>query len=202
MDKPEYSAEDIKALDWKEHVKMRPKLYFKECFDDKSLDALPFEAACHAFDEFLDGKTHNIEMGIAPDSFFIKYDAGMSMQITYNETFAETIMTKMGACSNHKKHLEVGHEFCQLGMATINAASAECRLVTVSGSQKGTFNFQEGNLTSKTIELSSETESTYIFFKPSIALFGDLQLISEGVAKRALEIMEQLKGLNISVKSI
>ncbi len=51
-------------------------------------------------------------------------------------------MTKIGACSNEKKHLEAGNEFCRIGMAAINAASEKCELVTICNKQKGHFTFE------------------------------------------------------------
>ncbi len=200
MDTSKYSAENIKALDWMEHVRLRSYLYFQKCFDDKLLDTLPLEAACHALDEFMDGNCTQIEIGVSPDFFLVNYNAGMSLQVRrHGETFAEIIMTKIGACSNHKKHLEVGQEFCELGIATINAASAECRLVTVSGSQKGVFVFQEGKLISKSIEPSTEANGTSIYFKPNPAIFGDLKLTLSGIAKKSEDIMKKLPKLNITV---
>ena len=37
-----YTADNIRALDGSEHVSMRPKLYFMECFEGNSLDALHY----------------------------------------------------------------------------------------------------------------------------------------------------------------
>ncbi len=49
-----YRADDIKALEPGEHVRMRPRLYFEKCYAENSLDSLPFEVLCHAFDEYFD----------------------------------------------------------------------------------------------------------------------------------------------------
>ena len=69
-----------------------------------------------------------------------------------NLTYAEVIMTRVMACSNLKKHLAVGQEFCGLGMAIINFASESCKLTTLWNNKKGVFQFENGETVSKKIE--------------------------------------------------
>jgi DNA gyrase/topoisomerase IV subunit B len=53
--KKEYNEDEIRTVDWAEHVRLRPQMYFNACFEEGTLDALPIEMACHAIDEYLDG---------------------------------------------------------------------------------------------------------------------------------------------------
>lgn len=156
MEEGKYIADTIKALDWTEHVRMRPKLYFEEYFQTGTLDDLPIEAACHAIDEFFDDKCNYLEFVMAPDHFHLIYNAGMQLDDNRERSLAELIMTSMSTCTNEKKHLEVGMEFCKLGIATINAASISSKLVTVFNGKKGTFIFEKAKTVSRNVEASNE----------------------------------------------
>jgi DNA gyrase subunit B len=197
-----YIAGDIRSLEAGEHIRMRPELYFEKCFSEKSLDSLPFEVLCHAFDEYFDGNCNEIELTIWKNSFSIKYNTGMSLATMKNKnlTTAEIIMTKLGACSNLKKHLAVGQEFCSLGMATINFASEKCKLTTVWRNQKGIFEFENGKLKSKRIEsFNSQISWTEITILPNKSLFENLAFTSKGINKKAGEIKKRLNELSLVV---
>lgn len=202
MENQHYSADNIESLNWMAHVRMRPNLYFQNCFDDKSISSLPLEACCHALDEFIDGHCSKIEITISSNYFIVKYDAGMSLEMHFDKTFAETIMTCLGACSGNKKHLQVGDEFCRLGIATINAASTECRLITVSNGQKGVFDFKNGETVSRSFEISTEKENTTLYFKPDNTIFNNLQLISDDIKIKITELKNKFPGLDIICSEI
>lgn len=200
----EYTEDDIQSLSGKQHVRMRPKMYFEKCFSEKSLDSLPFEVLCHAFDEYYDGNCKEIKLTFWKDHFAIEYDVGMPLRkMKYdNLTYAEVIMTKVMACSNLKKHFAVGHEFCGIGMATINFASESCELTTVWNNKKGTFVFENGETISRNIEaIKSDKSWTKIFVKPLKDIFGKLEFTSNGVNEKAKEINRRLTKLNIIIEN-
>ena len=201
--KRKYTEDNIQALEAGEHIRMRPKMYFEKCFEENSLDSLPFEVLCHAFDEYFDGNCKEIKLTVWKQAFSIKYDVGMPLSNTIEKlTKAEIIMTKIGACSNLKKHLAVGQEFCGLGMATINFASENCNLITVWNNQKGTFEFQDGKTISKNIEpFQSEVSWTEIYVQPNKLLFENLHFTSKGIEEKATEIRKRLKSLSFIVEN-
>lgn len=203
MSKEEYTSDNIQSLSGRAHVLLRPRMYFEQCFSEESLDAIPFEVLCHAFDEYFDGNCKEIQLTVWKDSFSIKYDVGMPLRkIKYQEfTYPEMIMTKMMACSNLKKHLAVGQEFCSLGMATINFASEKSTLTSVWQHQKGTFEFEYGELTSREIVAYDTQESwTEIFIQPNKSIFKELQFTSNGIFERVTKIKKRLPDLNFNVE--
>lgn len=203
--KKKYTEESIQALEAGEHIRMRPKMYFEKCFSENSLDSLPFEVLCHAFDEYFDGNCNEIELSIWLNSFSIRYNTGISLEKSKNENIskAEIIMTKMGACSNLKKHLAVGKEFCSIGMSTINFASEKCKLSTVWNNLKGTFEFHNGVTIKSNIEtFQSEISWTEIFVEPNKSLFENLHFTSKGIEKKAAEIRTRLKDLNLTINDL
>lgn len=196
-----YFSDDINALSVGEHIRMRPKMYFDKCFSENSLDALPFEVLCHAFDEYFDGNCNKIKLTVRKDSFTIKYNVGMPLTSSFGDlTKAEIMMTKIGACSNLKKHLAVGHEFCGLGMAAINYAAAKCKLTTCWEAEKGIFEFEDGGLIFKKIVSNDHNESfTEISVQPNRNLFGELNFTISGIKEKASEINTRLTNLKLMV---
>jgi len=198
----EYNEDDIQVLSARDAVRLRPQLYFELCFNEGSLDALPFEVLCHAFDEYFDGKCSSIKLVVSKHSFTIDYDAGMSLEPTPSGiSIAESIMTQIGACSNQKKHLEVGQEFCSLGMATINFAAASCELITQSNGQKGVYTFEKGLLKHKQEAPVASTTSaaTSISVHPDPEIFPELFFTSMGIQKKVDRLSEKLDELTFQV---
>jgi DNA gyrase subunit B len=196
----DYTADDIKVLSFDEHVRLRPQMYFEECFRDKNLDSLTFEMLCHAFDEYFDGKCKRIEIAVAHDFVTINYDAGISLKSSHGISTAEAIMTKIWTCKNEKKHLAVGVEFCRLGIATINAGAERCELTTVCGGKKGIFVFEKVKTISRSIKTTGErNEFTRIMLKPDKTIFDDFKFTIEGVNKNAKQVTSKLKGLEIVI---
>lgn len=197
----EYNSDDIQSLSAGEHIRMRPKLYFEKCFIEKSLNSLIFEVLCHAFDEYFDGNCDKVEIEVFNDSFIVNYNSGMSLkEVSDNFTKAELIMTKIAACKNEKKHLSVGEEFCELGMATINFASENCQLTTFSKGKKGIFNFINGQTISKQISNEEfENESTRIYLKPNKILFENLKFTIQGIKEKAEELNLRLENFKVII---
>lgn len=198
----EYNEDDIQVLSARDAVRLRPQLYFEQCFKEGSLDALPFEVLCHAFDEYFDGKCSTIKLIVSKQSFTIEYDAGMSLKSTSSGiSVAESIMTQIGACSNQKKHLEVGREFCSLGMATINFAAASCELTSQNNGNKGVYTFEKGLLKRKQemSDSSSDSPFTSIYVHPDPDIFSGLQFTSKGIQKKVTRLSEKLSSLSFHV---
>jgi DNA gyrase/topoisomerase IV subunit B len=203
MDK-EFKADDIKTLSTGEAIRRRPRLYFDNCFREKTLDALPFEVLCHAFDEYLDGVCKSIEISVTHHSFTVQYDAGISLERKHYDDLskAEAIMTEIYTCRNGKKHLSVGEEFCHLGLATINFAAEQCELTTVCNGKMGHFIFEKGVTLSREINIAeTPTEFTKIIMKPDQSLFENLPFTLEGINEKARQIISRMPGLNIIIRN-
>lgn len=197
-----YTEQDISEVSLNDSIKRRPQLYFIENFRNQTLDTLPFEVCCHAFDEHLDGHCHKIIITLNKDGFSIEYNAGISLKNIKpnNLPLAEMIMTEVMACSNLKKHLAVGQEFCTTGMAIVNAASTSCKLETIWNNKKGIFLFENGALISKNIKSNDTNDSwTKLMFKPNPEIFGDFQFTSNGIQEKIKTLNKKLPTLKIIV---
>ena len=180
---------------------MRPRLYFEKCFSEKTLDSLPFEVLCHAFDEYFDNACTKIEITVCNDSFMVNYNAGISLETKDGGlSKAEVIMTQVFACKNEKKHLAVGDEFCSLGMATINFAAERCELTAVCKGKRGHYVFENGAIVTRVVDnVKPESEFTKIMIKPNKLLFDNLTFTFDGISAKAKQINTKLQGLEIIV---
>ncbi|WP_062699906.1 hypothetical protein [Chryseobacterium indologenes] len=200
MEGKKYTIDDIRTLDLTEHVRLRPQMYFYECFSKKNLNPLVADMLCHAVDEYLDNNCNKIIIGINDNLLLIEYNAGMSLKESQGLTSAECIMTKISACSNQKKHLEIGAEFCLLGMATINAASERCELKTNWNMQRGHFIFENGSTVFNEISPDDiSEESTKISFRMSHEVFGELKFEWTDLQHRLDILSEKLPNLKIEL---
>ena len=185
-----------------EHVRMRPQMYFERCFKEETLNALIFESLCHALDEYYDNQCSRIKVELYETAFKVSYKSGMSLKAVKHEDFtrAEAIMTRIAACSNMKKHLHVGHHYCNIGMAAINAASEVCKLKTVSNHKKGIFVFEKGRTVSKLIiDDTQEENHTELYFKMDKTIFKELKFTQNGIKAEIERIQSDFKGLDFTV---
>ena len=203
MEEKKYTASNIQSLEGMEHVRLRPQLYFEDCFKENNLNSLVFGALCHAFDEYFDNNCNEIIIYVDKNSLNIKYNAGMSLEKSGDLTKAECIMTKIGACSNEKKHLEVGDEFCRVGMTTINAVSEKCELETICNKHKGHFIFEKGKTVFKKIsETDLSGDYTIIKFEISKGIFGDSVFELNDLQLKINSLKEKLPNLKLGLNKL
>lgn len=203
LEEKKYTANSIQSLEGMEHVRLRPKMYFEDCFRENNLNALVFGSLCHAIDEYFDENCSEIIINAVGNSLKIEYNAGMSLEKSRNLTIAECIMTKIGACSNEKKHSEVGDEFCRVGMAIINAVSEKCELKTIFSRQEGHFIFEKGKTVSKEIIKTDNSEDfTTISFEISKEIFGDFVFELNDLQLKLNALKERLPNLKIETNNL
>lgn len=198
--KNKYTENNIRVVTAREAVRLRPSMYLEEIFKKGNLNSLPIEVLCHAIDEYYDNNCSAIEITLYKNHFSVKYDSGLSLSTDHGEYRALAIMTSLFACRNHKKHLAVGEEFCQLGIATVNFCSEYCKLKTVWNGKEGHFKFEFGELIEHSVESNAmEKEFTEIVLKPDPKIFGDLTFSFSGVKQLIESIQNKLNGLTIKL---
>lgn len=200
MEEKKYTESSIKSLDWKEHIWLRPTMYFEKCFEEHNLNSIALEILCPAIDEYFDGNCSEIRLSIKENAVQIEYNAGMELREVFGTAVAENFMTKLMVCKNEKKHLEVGQEYCLLGIATINAVSERCELNTIWNKQKGHFIFEKGNTFLREIS-SAETSQNFtrISFEMSKVIFGDLKFEWEDLQLKLSSLKEKLPQLKMEL---
>lgn len=177
-------------------------MYFEDCFRENNLNAIVYGSLCHAIDEYLDNNCSKIVIKAHSNVLHVKYDAGISLEESYGLTKAECIMTKIGACSNEKKHLEVGDEFCRFGMAAINAVSDRCEVKTIWNKKSGHFIFEYGKTVFKEISETDRSEGfTSITFEINKEIFGDFIFDKNLFLLKINELETKLPNLKIEISN-
>ncbi len=131
---------EIEILSSVEAVRCRPWMWLGELKRENLFEDLILEALCHAIDEALDQRCKHIQISIEPaGTVFLQYDAGIPLTI-HSKTGrpdADVFLTELLACHNLKKHIEVGSNYCQYGLAALNAVCSEFRVDTVCDGLRG-----------------------------------------------------------------
>ncbi|MDF1661580.1 MAG: hypothetical protein P1V97_07390 [Planctomycetota bacterium] len=197
----DYDLDQIKVMTGAEHVRKRPGMYFRDCFEANSLSFLPIAASCHAFDEAVDGHCQSLKIELDQSKFSLSYEAGMSL-LTHGSGLpvAEVLLTKLFACAHTKRHREIEGAFCIVPIVAINVASTRCELTSVWQNKKASFVFEEGKTISKTeIVDCLEDDQTQLRFWPDFELLNHLELDYKGVIEHVSRLGDLLPELDICV---
>lgn len=139
---------EIEVLEGLEPIRRRPLVYIGDLSNKHITTTLLFQALCHAVDEAIDGHCTEVQIVIKKFGAVISYDAGLPLTPVRNgETpTAVILMSRLSGCSNMKKHIEVGSEYCELGLAVLNAVCVDFVALTHVNGQQAKFVFSKGKL--------------------------------------------------------
>lgn len=176
----EYSQDDIKTLDWLEHMRLRPGMYIGKTGDGTSQDdgiyILVKEILDNAIDEFIMGHGKKVVVNITSEEATIQ-DFGRGIPL---EKVVESIskMNTSGKFDSKAFKKSVGMN--GVGSKAVNALSAQFRIKSVRDNRMKEAQFEKGVLVSESgIEASKEPNGTTVWFKPDNAIFTNYRFISE-----------------------
>lgn len=159
--KTEYGSEDIIVLQGLTAVLKRPAMYLGDIERDTLGSELVMESLCHALDEHLDGKCRNIDIAIdSKQVVTLTYDAALPLRA--DEQTGQAVGMKFTGlhygCESQKKHIEIGDEFCQFGLAVLNGVSAYMCIETHDQGTQGTWAYERG-LEAESLQLSDSNQA-------------------------------------------
>jgi len=123
-----FRSEDIGVISGMEAIRRRPHLYLGDLTSPDLNTKLFMQSLCHAVDDVIDNKCSQISMLIGEEKGVVSYNSGMPLKpdsSSDDQPAAFMFLSVLSACHNRKKHTEVGSEFCELGLAVLNAMCAE-----------------------------------------------------------------------------
>jgi topoisomerase-4 subunit B len=181
---PTYTEEDVRSLDWKEHIRTRPGMYIGKLGDGKHFDdgiyVLLKEVIDNSVDEFLMGAGKRIEVSISGSSATVR-DYGRGIPLGKVVDCVSRINT--GAKYDQGAfYRSVGLN--GVGTKAVNALSSYFLVKSFRDGQLKEAEFNQGNLVREDpITTSREKPGTLIEFVPDPQLFRDysfdLRLIEE-----------------------
>ncbi len=177
-----YSEENIKTLEWKEHIRLRPGMYIGKLGDGSSLDdgiyVMLKEVMDNAVDEYMMGYGRKIDVNIIGTEVTVR-DFGRGIPL--GKVLDVSSRMNTGAKYDSKAFKKsVGLN--GVGIKAVNALSSSFILRSVRDGQLKEIEFQAGNIVrDEPLSPTKEDNGTEVIFVPDEAMFGNCHYISEYV---------------------
>lgn len=199
----EKNVSEIEVLQGLEVIRRRPSMYIDDLESMQSTTKLFMQALCHAIDEHMSGECSVIQITVTDKIATVSYDCGMPLNLSGGsdgEIKAISLLSELRACSNQKTHFSIGSEYCELGLAILNAVSSHFIVKTVQGGYKAMIEFEAGQLNEPVVRLRvNEPEHTKLSFSldPSILR---VSLFDKYDIEKELNVLQsQFSGLKINL---
>ena len=181
--KTQYTEENIRSLDWKEHIRMRPGMYIGKLGDGSSPDdgiyILLKEVLDNSIDEYVMGAGKTIEILIDENKVKVRdYGRGIPLGKVVD------VVSKMNTGGKYdtrafKKSVGLNG----VGTKAVNALSSSFIVSSTREGKTKSANFELGILTNEDLNNSDEKNGTYVEFKPDQSIFKNYKYRLEYVEK-------------------
>ena len=193
-----YTEENIKSLDWKEHIRMRPGMYIGKLGNGSSPDdgiyILLKEVLDNSIDEFVMGAGKTIEISINSNGVSVRdYGRGIPLGKVVD------VVSKMNTGGKYdtrafKKSVGLNG----VGTKAVNALSINFKVQSVRDGKSKSVIFEQGNLVEEgEIENSTKRKGTKVSFVPDTSIFKNYKYRNEYVSKMLRYYVYLNPGLSI-----
>ena len=194
----QYTEDNIRSLDWKEHIRMRPGMYIGKLGDGTSPDdgiyILLKEVIDNCIDEFVMGAGRTIEVRIKDKEVKVRdYGRGIPLGKVVD------VVSKMNTGGKYdSRAFKKSVGLNGVGTKAVNALSSFFRVESVRDNQIKAAEFSLGELTyDHKIEESSKRKGTKVIFVPDEAIFKNFKFRTEYVEKMLKNYVYLNPGLTI-----
>ena len=194
----QYTEDNIRSLDWKEHIRMRPGMYIGKLGDGSSADdgiyILLKEVLDNSIDEFVMGAGKTIEISIKENTVHVR-DYGRGIPIGK----VVDVVSKMNTGGKYdtrafKKSVGLNG----VGTKAVNALSNYFRVESNRDGQSKSAEFEAGNLVNEELlEDSSRRKGTKVSFTPDETIFKKYKYRNEYVERMLKNYVYLNPGLTI-----
>ena len=178
-----YSSDDIKTLDWKEHIRRRPGMYIGKLGDgshqEDGIYVILKEVMDNAIDEFAMGYGKQITVNISEEGIVEVRDFGRGIPLDK----VRDVSSKMNTGGKYdsaafKKSVGLNG----VGIKATNALSSYFEISAYRNGEGKTVKYERGEIIEdKPIYPSEEQNGTHVKFKPDNELFRDFAFKDEYV---------------------
>ncbi len=180
IQKPQYTEDEIRSLDWKEHIRLRPGMYIGKLGDGTSVDdgiyVLIKEIVDNSIDEHVMGNGKKIEINIDDKRVQIR-DFGRGIPLGKVIDCVSKINTG-GKYDSKAFQKSVGLN--GVGTKAVNALSSYFVVHSFRDGRTKKAEFKCGELILDSPESdTNETNGTYIVFEPDATVFKNYRYIQE-----------------------
>jgi topoisomerase-4 subunit B len=198
MAQSSYTEENIRSLDWKEHIRMRPGMYIGKLGDGSSPDdgiyILLKEVLDNSIDEFVMGAGKTIEISIQGERVTVRdYGRGIPLGKVVD------VVSKMNTGGKYDtKAFKKSVGLNGVGTKAVNALSAYFRVESTRDNKSASAEFELGELTNKDLlEESSRRKGTKVTFVPDASIFKNYKFRNEYVVRMLKNYVYLNPGLTI-----
>ena len=198
----QYTEDNIRSLDWKEHIRMRPGMYIGKLGDGSSPDdgiyILLKEVLDNCIDEFVMGAGKTIEVSIKDKTVTVRdYGRGIPLGKVVD------VVSKMNTGGKYdslafKKSVGLNG----VGTKAVNALSNYFRVESVREDKQKAAEFSAGNLVlEEDVVETTKRKGTKVIFTPDEAIFKNYKYRNEYVIKMVQNYCYLNTGLTIIYNS-
>ena len=200
MSKTLYTEENIRSLDWREHIRMRPGMYIGKLGDGSSPDdgiyILLKEVIDNSIDEFVMGEGKQIEIVLDKDKVSIRdYGRGIPLGKVIE------VVSKMNTGGKYDtKAFKKAVGLNGVGTKAVNALSSSFKVISNRENKFKSVYFEYGNLIDDTpIESSEKRRGTEVNFIPDKKIFKNYKFRLEYVERMVKNYVYLNPGLIINL---
>ena len=160
-----YTEDNIRSLDWKEHIRMRPGMYIGKLGDGSSADdgiyILVKEVLDNSIDEYVMGAGKTIEISIHGNKVSVRdYGRGIPLGKVVD------VVSKMNTGGKYdSRAFKKSVGLNGVGTKAVNALSSSFKVDSCRDGKIKSVYFEQGNLTlDKDVEESSKRKGTKVTF--------------------------------------
>lgn len=172
MAENQYTEDNIRSLDWKEHIRLRPGMYIGKLGDGAAADdgiyILVKEVVDNCIDEFVMGNGKRVDIKVKDGKVEIRdYGRGIPLGKVVE------VVSKMNTGGKYdSKAFKKSVGLNGVGTKAVNALSSLFTVYAVRDGEKKTAVFERGELLSETpIEKTDEANGTFVSFTPDDSIF-------------------------------
>ena len=199
MQEVKYTEDEIKSLDWREHIRLRPGMYIGKLGDGASADdgiyVLLKEVIDNSIDEYAMGYGRQIDVVLKDGEIMVR-DFGRGIPLGKVVDVVSKINTGAKYDSTaFKKSVGLNG----VGTKAVNALSEFFKVTAVREGQMKSAEFQFGNLKNESkVEPTKEENGTIIHFKPDNGLFRNYRYLPEYMEQQLWNYAYLNAGLKIN----
>ncbi len=193
-----YTEDNIRSLDWKEHIRMRPGMYIGKLGDGSSPDdgiyILLKEVLDNSIDEFVMGAGKTIEISIQGSKVIVRdYGRGIPLGKVVD------VVSKMNTGGKYdSKAFKKSVGLNGVGTKAVNALSNYFRVESTRDGKSASAEFAQGELTNKEmLEDTTRRKGTKVSFIPDESIFKNYKYRNEYIVKMLKNYVYLNPGLTI-----
>ncbi|MDA9782845.1 type IIA DNA topoisomerase subunit B [Vicingaceae bacterium] len=194
----EYTEDNIRSLDWKEHIRMRPGMYIGKLGDGTAYDdgiyVLIKEVLDNCIDEFVMGNGRTIEVSIKDKTVKVRdYGRGVPLGKVVD------VVSKINTGGKYdSKAFKKSVGLNGVGTKAVNALSTYFKIESNRDDKTKVAEFSRGELTMDgPIEVSTRRKGTKVVFTPDEEIFKDYHFRTQHIERMLWNYVYLNRGLTI-----